>query len=468
MALVRTRPRTSLRPLPVRVRLTATFAVVVGIALALTGLLVYVQFRQSVDARIDDELGDRQTTLVALAGATPEPQRLVDLAGEQLLQVYAADGTVVASSRLLEGRRLVDAGEVRAARAAPVSVTRERLARFDDGARVRAFALPDGEVAAIGEPRDDRERALHRLAAILAITLPGALVIASLAGYLVTGAALRPVEAMRARAEEIGAGEVGQRLPEPGTRDELDRLATTLNDLLGRREQALEHERRIVGDASHELRTPVSVLLTRLDVALRRDLDADAAHEVLEAARGDARRLSRLADDLLLLARADQGALPLRREPVEVHDLLEEARERHAGAGGRRVVVAEEVAGGAVVLADGGRVAQVLDNLVVNALVHGAGDVELRARRDGEAEVAFSVRDHGAGYPQDFLPRAFERFSRADPARGRGGAGLGLAIVRAIADAHGGRAYVGEAGHAGGDVRLVIPASSGVPPVPLI
>ncbi len=452
------RTRLSWRTLPVRVRLTATFAVVIGVALAVTGLLVYLQFRESLDARIDQELADRQDTVIALIRDEGGPQQAIDQAGEALAQIYAPDGTVTASSRLVAGVRLLDSGQVAQAAAAPLRTTRGDLPGVDDGARLRAFAVPGG-VAVIGEPREDRERALHRLAAILAITLPGALVAACVAGYLVTRAALRPVDAMRARAEEIGAGAPpGERLPEPGTHDEIDRLATTLNDLLGRLEAAVEHERRIVGDASHELRTPVSVLLTRLDVALRRDdLNEAALRAVLEDARQDARRLSRLADDLLLLARADQGRLPLRREPLEVHDLLAGAHERHTGSPPGAVVVAEEVAGGAVVIADPLRTGQVLDNLIANALVHGTAPVELRASVEDGA-VSISVRDHGPGYPEWFLPRAFERFSQADAA-GAPGTGLGLSIADAVVRAQGGTITAANAPDGGAIVTFTLPAA---------
>ncbi|HMN99290.1 MAG TPA: HAMP domain-containing sensor histidine kinase [Miltoncostaeaceae bacterium] len=451
-------PWLSWRTLPLRVRLTVVFAVVIGVVLALTGLVVYVQFRQSIDARTDDELADRQVTLVALVRSDSDPEHVVQQAGESLLQIYAPGGRVLASSRMLRTGRLIEPAVVERVRGAALTLTRGNLPGLDDGARVRAFGVPGGRVAAIGEARDDRERALHRLAAILIITLPGALILACLAGYRVASAALQPVESMRARAAEIGAGSPGELLPEPGTRDELDRLARTLNHLLTRLQQAVEHERRIVSDASHELRTPVSVLLTRLDVALRQDLDRDELIRVVRDARGDARRLSRLADDLLLLARADQGRLPLRIEAVEVHDLLDAARTRHAAqaAPSRRVLVVGEVKGGAVVLADPIRTAQVLDNLIANALRHGAGDVELRSS-EHQGRIAISVRDHGPGYPDEFLPRAFERFSQADATGDGPGAGLGLSIAEAVVRAQGGTIAVANAADGGAVVTVRLP-----------
>jgi len=312
----------------------------------------------------------------------------------------------------------------------------------------------------IGESRDERERSLHRLAALLGLTLPGALLLASLAGYQVARGALAPVERMRTRAASIGHGDLSQRLPAPGTRDELDRLAETLNDLLDRLGSALERERRIVGDASHELRTPISVLRTRIDIALRGVQAPAALREALEGARDDATRLGRLADDLLVLARADQGQLRLRLAPLDVQDVLDGAHARHASAfaaAGRELVLRNAIPGGAVLLADADRVAQALDNLVVNALHYGAGAVEIGARLRVDTAVELSVRDHGPGFSAEYVAHAFERFSQADAAHGGPGSGLGLAIVEAIAHAHGGTASVADHADGGGVAAITLP-----------
>jgi signal transduction histidine kinase len=327
---------------------------------------------------------------------------------------------------------------------------------------VRAVALGSGaRVAAIAESRQPREVTLHRLDLLLAITLPAALLLASLVGYAVAGAALRPVERMRVQAAAIGAADLHERLPVPRTRDELDRLATTLNDLLDRLHGALERERRIVSDASHELRTPISVLLARLEVALRGGDDPDELREALTGAVHDGQRLSALADALLVLARADQDALPLRRDPLDVQELLEQAARRNgpvAERGGRWLEIEVDVDGGAVVAGDAQRVAQVLDNLVVNALRYGAGPIALRARATADG-VELAVCDRGPGFPEDFLPRAFERFSQASAAHGGEGSGLGLALVDAIARAHGGHAAVRNRDGGGAEAAVVLPAA---------
>ena len=445
---------------PVRVRLTIAFASVIALVLLVTGVLIYVQFARDFDARVDAELIERQRAIAGLARGGRAADRVVALAGEDLAQIYDRRGALAASSRQLRGTRLLSNEDVGHARRRTIFVTVSRVAGTDDGARARAFAVASGRVAVIAESRDDRERGLNRLALLLALALPGALILASLAGYQVARGALAPVERMRTRAASIGHGDLSERLPEPGTLDELDRLAETLNDLLGRLASSLERERQIVGDASHELRTPISVLRTRIDVALRGEQDPAKLRAALEGARDDAGRLARLADDILVLARADQGQLPLRRDPLDVQDVLEQLQRRHrAAASGddRRLVIANDIDGGAVVLADADRLAQMLDNLIVNALRYGEGDIEIRAAVHDAATVEISVRDHGPGFPVEFLPRAFDRFSQAGSSQGGEGSGLGLAIVEVIARAQGGTARASNHPDGGAVTTFTVP-----------
>lgn len=456
------RPRLSrLRgPYPLRLRLTVAVAAVTAMLLAVTGLLVIDQFARGLDSRTDTELTERGDSVTALARQVPDA-RLLAVAGEPLAQLYGPDGRLRDTTRRTGRVPLLTGGELRLARVRPVLVTVRAVAGTDDGARVRAFAIRRGSVVAIAEARGRREQELARLAALLTVALPIALLAAAFTGYQVAGAALRPVDRIRSSAARIGETDLSQRLPRSGTGDELDRLTATLNDLLARLAHALEHERRIVSDASHELRTPISVLRTRIDVGLRGDGDAATLRRVLTEAQGDAVRLARLADDLLVLARADQGRLPLRPEPVDVQDLLEQAAARHqaaARATGRDVRSSVEISGGAVVLADPDRLAQALDNLVVNALRHGAGIVDLTARTSGPGGVELSVGDRGPGFPDKVLPQAFERFSQGGGSD-RVGAGLGLAIVAALATASGGSARAVNRPGGGAEVTLVVPAA---------
>ncbi len=299
---------------------------------------------------------------------------------------------------------------------------------------------------------DDRDDVLGGLITAFAVGSPLAVLVASLLGYVLAGVALRPVEAMRARAADVSLAPGDERLPLPAARDEIRRLGETLNGMLDRLSRAFERERRFVADASHELRTPVAVLKTELEGALRAGDHAPEVRAALVAAVEECDHLAQLADDLLVIARSNEGRLPVRAEPIAAGALLEGVRARfqdRARERGRGIRVA---AGAVQVVGDPLRLRQALGNLVDNALRHGAGEVTLAARA-ADGGVALEVSDEGPGFADDIAGRAFERFARGDAARTRGGTGLGLAIVRAIAEAHGGTARIEGAG-----VRLWLPS----------
>ena len=223
----------------------------------------------------------------------------------------------------------------------------------------------------------------------------------------------------------------------------------------------MTRERRLLSDASHELRTPLSVLRTEVQLALRGERDAHELRAALESVGQETERLTRLADDLLVLARSDQGRLPIRSEPLDAYELLDAAAHRAqaaASAAGRRIVAQHHEDDGAVALADPDRAAQALDNLVANALAYGRGEVRLSARAVA-GRVELHVADHGDGFSPQLLEHAFDRFSRGDPGRSGEGTGLGLAIVAAIARAHGGGAGASNLSSGGADVWISLPAA---------
>ncbi len=322
----------------------------------------------------------------------------------------------------------------------------------------RLLAVPAGHgngAIVVACPLSAREETLHRLLRKLRLAVPLGLILASLAGYGLAAAALRPVEAMRRRAAAVTAASAAP-LPVPPGNDEISRLAVTLNDMLERLRASFEHERRFVADASHELRTPLALLRTELELALRRPRTAGELEAAVRSAAEETERLSRLGDDLLLVARAEQGAIPLRVARTDADELLGETAARfgaRASELGRTITVEPSTV---VVRGDRDRHEQALSNLVANALAHGAGEVRLAAS-DHDGTVELHVRDEGAGFPTSFLARAFDRFSRADDARGRGGSGLGLSIVGLIAEAHGGRAAALNRSSGGADVWLELP-----------
>jgi two-component system, OmpR family, sensor kinase len=303
---------------------------------------------------------------------------------------------------------------------------------------------PTNRLDAIG----DRDEVLAALLALLLVVGPLALLLAAFAGYRLAGAALRPVESMRREAAEISAETSGRRLPVPEARDEVRRLGETLNEMLERLDEGLLRERRFVADAGHELRTPLALLRTELELALRRPRSPEELASAIRSATEEVERLIRLAEALLLLD--SSGGAALRVGELDAGELLDAVARRFAAraAAADRTI---EVEGGGSFRGDRDRLEQALGGLVDNALTHGKGKVRLEAEREGDS-IVLRVSDEGHGFPDDFLPRAFERFSRADEARTSGGAGLGLAIVDAVARAHGGRASA-----AGATITLVLP-----------
>jgi signal transduction histidine kinase len=401
--------------LPIRVRLSFAFAAAMAVVLAALGAFLYFQLRHSLDEQIEASL--RAQADAAAAGAVVQRE-------ESLAQVLDAGGDV---SR----------GFVR-----PLAepATREHLVDRDvaglDDNPYRLLVVPaqGGQTVVVGTSLEDRNDALGGLLAAFLVGGPIALALSTLLGYLLAGALLRPVEDMRRRAAEISTERAGQKLPLPRAHDEIYRLGSTLNEMLGRLEAGIARERRFVADASHELRTPLALLSTELELAQRRPRSPEELRAALDSAAEEVDRLTRLAEDLLVLARADEGQLPLRREEIPVKDLLETV----AGRFDQNVEVGAQ--DGDSIIGDRLRLEQALGNLVDNARRHGAGTIRLQAeRRDDRIELR--VSDEGPGFPPELLPHAFDRFTRGDEARERGGTGLGLAIVAAVAKAHGGRAH---------------------------
>ncbi|MBX5475336.1 MAG: HAMP domain-containing protein [Thermoleophilia bacterium] len=372
-------------------------------------------------------------------------------------QVLDTKGRIVDETRGLGSRPLLGTEQLRRARSAPVLVTRVRRS----GGDVRLLAVPVHAqerklVIVVGAPLRQRDQALAALRRELLVGGPLSLLAVALFGYLVAAAALRPVERLRARASSISERDLSERLPVPRARDELARLGETLNAMLARIERGMKQERAFVADAAHELRTPIALLRAEVDVALDRPRGEPELRAALQSIGEEADRLSQLADDLLLLARLDEGRLPLRLEPVDVRELLTDVAVRFA----RRATEAErriEVDADRPlrVLGDRLRLEQALGNLVDNALRHGGGTIRLQAL-EAAADVEIHVADDGPGFPADFGAVAFERFTRADSSRAGAGAGLGLAIVKAILDAHGGRVTLGGSSAGGAEVCLAL------------
>jgi two-component system, OmpR family, sensor kinase len=456
--------------MPIRLRLTLVVATATIVLVCLTTLLGPPAMHAGLLHSLDQDLAGRAAPIARVVAEDSNERGTVDLEDlrdevlaslEPFVQVLGPSGSVMASSPALASQPLVPASTRAGPNDDPVSVERSL-----GGERLRIVvvpvARPDGRyLVTVGSSLTTTEAALDRLQTALVGGGIAVVLLASLGAWLLAGAALRPVERLRAAVASVPPDQPGQALRVPSTRDELAALARTMNKLLGRISQALERERRLIADASHELRNPLAVLRTELELANHPDRSqVELAESVSHAAR-EADRVARLAEDLLFLARADQGgpSVALTRQPL--HPVLAgavTAASGRAAAGGIRLELEVDADLDAPIDAD--RLRQAADNLLDNALrvAPPGSTVKVQAgRRDGA--VTLAVSDAGPGFPAAFLPHAFERFRRADPARTRqhGGAGLGLAIVEAIARGHGGRAEAANQAQGGAVVRLILP-----------
>jgi len=455
--------------LPIRTRLTLAFAGAMALVLGATGVFVYERQRSDLDEQIHRELDARLAGVVAIIVddgddlGDPEQDPLERVDDEGYVQVLDANGDVAdATTEALLAAPLIDGSTLDSlVRGDTPSVDVTPRGIEGDIRLTAARTRDDGRpyFAIVGASLDQRDETLASLSRILLIGGPIALILGSLLAYLIISAALRPVESMRARAASISAGSPGQRLPVPEARDEIASLGETLNEMLERMEAAFQRERSFVSDASHELRTPLTILKAELDLALAKGRSQDELVEAIRSASDETNRLVKLADELLVLARADEGRLPLNIETIATDSLMGRVATRFASrAEDAGSSIQAEPAGNLSVEADSLRLEQALSNMVENALRYGQGPVTLKAvSNNGWVEI--HVHDSGDGFPDGLLDRAFERFTRADTSSERGGSGLGLAIVAAIADAHGGTAHLSNGASGGADAWIRLPAS---------
>jgi two-component system, OmpR family, sensor kinase len=456
-----------------RWRLSLLFALGTAAVVAVAGLAFVWQLRASVNAALDDTLQARANALAARV-ATARPLGLDGQGGgsqgqfsggDELTQVLTPGGGVLDYSQAAGAGPLLTGAQLAKASAGQVVLT-----MVIEGEQARLLAIPARNggrtvIALVGTSTNVAQAAESRAWAAIWTAAPLAAAAASFAAWLLTGAALHPVERMRRRLTEITEHDAAARLHVPATGDEIASLALTMNAVLDRLQRALVRQRVFVADAGHELRTPLTALKAELELAARPGRSRQALAAAVTTAAGDTERLIRLAEDLLLLASAEDGAAFLRPGQINVAGVLSAAvRSFAAQAEARRVTLRLNAGERLPAVADAGRLRQAVDNLIDNAIRHApagstVGVTGQADRGSGRPGIVIEVRDHGPGFPADFLPHALERFRRAGAARSRadGGAGLGLAIVASIVRAHGGRIIADNHPEGGARVRIELP-----------
>jgi two-component system, OmpR family, sensor kinase len=326
-------------------------------------------------------------------------------------------------------------------------------------ARVLTRSLPSGEVISVGGSFAPEMQTLNATAIKLAGIGTVILFFGLAGGWWISSRAMRPVEDISAAAVKISAGDLTQRISVTEVESELGRLASVLNSTFERLESAFAQQKQFAADAAHELRTPVSVILTQTQSALNREREAKDYKQTIEACQRAAQRMRKLISALLELARLDAGQEPIKHLPCDLSKMISVCVELVRPLAEQRGIKLNAEISPMEITGDAEKLAVVVTNLLTNAIDynHDGGEVRVNVRRDGNMAV-LNVSDTGRGIPPEDLPRVFERFYRADKSRSSSNAGLGLAISRAIIAAHGGSIDVASEDHAGAVFTIRLPA----------
>jgi len=456
----------------VRTRLTLWYAAVLALSLIAFALLAYYAAAAIFHQRQDESLrSTAQTVASAYIEEFEEQQHSLAKAGEVVLveltfpnhyvEVIDNTGRPIASSRNLAGQVITIPPDILKHNSAVVTV---------DGLRAAVVPLTSDQnlgFAVVAEPLSVIEDGLHQLRRDFFAGVPVVLLLASLGGYFLARKSLAPIASMNSQTQRISAENLSQRLDVNNSRDELGRLATTINDLLTRLESAFNEQQRFIADASHELRTPLAVLRGETEVALAKQRSAEEYQESLSLIQEEAERLSRIVEDLFILARQPIDApATLIKERVSLNDAVKDCARAAQVLATRKGVQLKTENNSTPISLNGDKelITRMLLNLLDNAVKYtpAGGEISLAlTRQNGNAEI--TVRDTGIGIPEVDRQRIFDRFYRVDKARSRalGGAGLGLSIVRWIVEVHGGEIRIDSTPGRGSTFTVDLPLKRG-------
>lgn len=446
--------------MPVRVRLALLLALGTAVAVTIAGAVFVHELAGGLRSSLVASLQSQASAIAQQLPAFSDP------GGESLAQVIGAGGRILEGDGPGSGRPVLDAAQLERSRRQGVVLER-RIHGASSPYLVYATGISDSSkrVVVVGTTLETVDQAVGRVERGFVVGGAVAVLAAAAAAWFLAGAALRPVERMRRQASAISALDHDATLAVPRTRDEVAALAQTLNGLLGRLQGALGRQRGFVAVAGHELRTPLAILRGGLELARKPGRSVDELTLAIDEATVDTDHLIRLTDDLLLLSRDDEGVAVVDPVPQNVVPVLWRTKDAFAQwASDKNVDLVVEAPDRIVAAVDDLRLRQAVDNLVANSLRMAPLGTQVRIRLvvDG-AHLVIEVLDEGPGFPAEFLPRAFDRFSRPDTGRDRqhGGAGLGLAIVKALAEGHGGGVDARNRVPLGAIVRIVLPADGG-------
>jgi heavy metal sensor kinase len=458
-----------------RARLTLWYLAFFSLLFLLFSLFLQSVFARALERRLDESLSVETNTAAAL---------LADEFGEMKGDAAAASSEVLADLRLsgstvafLAGTRVLGssaplpAGEVASIANSAVTANSHQVVAVPQGpngarAAVTRVTLGGQDYVVVAvRPLDEVAGDLAVLRRVLLLSLPPIVGLAGIGGYWLTRRNLAPLASMAAQARRITHSNLETRLDAGAAAEELTVLSASFNELLSRLDRSFEHMRRFVADASHELRTPISIIRGEADVALSHDRSAAEYQQALGVVLDESRRLSRLVDDLLNLARADAGRVKLQVADFYLNDLLAECcRSAQTLAAARRVTIECPAHDDVALRGDEELVRRMVMNLIDNAIRYSpeGGQVTVALEARG-SEVAIRIADTGAGIAPEAVPHVFERFYRGDKARSRqdGGFGLGLAIVKWIAESHQGAVDLASTPGAGSTFTVTLPRSAG-------